>query len=64
LVAFVECGMLMRRPDGAGPGSGGQDQGSAGRGQGFFDAPWWRLLLWAVIFVAALVLAEELGILG
>jgi hypothetical protein len=56
--------MLMRRPDGAGPGSGGQDQGSAGRGQGFFDAPWWRLLLWAVIFVAALVLAEELGILG
>jgi hypothetical protein len=55
--------MLMMRPEGAGPGSGGQDQGSAGRGQGFFDAPWWRLL-WAVIFVAALVLAEELGLVS
>jgi hypothetical protein len=32
--------------------------------QGFLNAPWWRLLLWAVIFIAALVLIEKLQILG
>lgn len=51
--------MLQRDPEGP-----NQSPGSGGRGQGFFDAPWWRLLLWAVIFIVALVLAEELGILG
>ena len=49
--------MLMKRPQGAGRGSGG-------RGQGLLDAPWWRLLLWAAIAAVALVLAIELGILG
>jgi hypothetical protein len=49
--------MLMRRPPGAGRGSGG-------RGYGLLDAPWWRLLLWAAIVVAVLVLAIELRILG
>ncbi|HEY5989392.1 MAG TPA: hypothetical protein VIV12_23885 [Streptosporangiaceae bacterium] len=34
------------------------------RGQGFFDAPWWRLLLWAVVLIAALLALEYLGILG
>jgi hypothetical protein len=56
--------MLMRRPEGSSAGSAGRGSGSSGRGQGFFDAPWWRLLLWVVIFVAAVVLAEKLGILG
>jgi hypothetical protein len=28
------------------------------------NAPWWRLLLWAVIFIAVLVLIEKLQILG
>ena len=32
-------------------------------GQGFLDAPWWRLLLWAVVLIAVLVLVEKLGIL-
>jgi hypothetical protein len=32
-------------------------------GQGFVDAPWWRLLLWAVAFIVVLVLIEKLGIL-
>lgn len=41
---------------------GGARREPDGRGQGFFDAPWWRLLLWAVIFVVALVLLEKLGI--
>jgi hypothetical protein len=56
--------MLMRRPGASNPGPAGQGQERDGRGQGFFDAPWWRLLLWAVIFVVVLVLLEELGILG
>jgi hypothetical protein len=49
--------MLMRRPPERGPGSGG-------RGYGLLDAPWWRLLLWAAIVGAVLVLAIELRILG
>jgi hypothetical protein len=56
--------MLMKRPEGAERGWGAHDQGSTGRGKGFFDAPWWRLLLWAVIFIAVLILVEELGIAG
>lgn len=56
--------MLMRRPGASSPESGGHSPVPGGRGQGFFDAPWWRLLLWAVIFVVALVLLEKLGILG
>jgi hypothetical protein len=35
----------------------------SGRGQGFFNAPWWRLLLWILIFFAVLLVAGELGIL-
>jgi hypothetical protein len=49
--------MLMKRPQGAGRGWGG-------RGHGLLDAPWWRLLLWAAIIAAALVLAIELRIVG
>ncbi len=44
------------------PGAGGQRPGRPG--QGFFDAPWWRLLLWAVVFIVILFLTEDLGILG
>jgi hypothetical protein len=56
--------MLMKRPEGSDPGWGAYHQGSAGRGKGFFDAPLWRLLLWAGIFIAVLVLVEQLGIVG
>ncbi len=45
-------------------GSGERSPGTARSGQGFFDAPWWRLLLWAVVLVVVLVLVEWLGILG
>lgn len=34
------------------------------RGRGFFDAPWWRLLLWALVLIVALLALEYLGILG
>ncbi len=34
------------------------------RGQGFFDAPWRRLLLWALVLIVALLAFENLGILG
>jgi hypothetical protein len=37
-------------------------RGQRPSGQGFFSAPWWRLLLWMVIFVVVLLLAGELGI--
>ena len=52
--------MLMRRSEGPGPGAYRRDQPPSG--QGFFNAPWWRLLLWMVIFVVVLFLAVELGI--
>jgi hypothetical protein len=32
-------------------------------GQGFMDAPWWRLLLWLAIAIIGLLLIEKLGIL-
>jgi len=54
--------MLMKPREGAGPGPGPLSRPSAGRGQGFFSAPWWRVLLWILIFVAVLVVAGELGI--
>lgn len=56
--------MLMKRPEGSDPGWGGYHQGSARRGKGFSDAPLWGLLLWAVIFIAVLVLVEQLGLVG
>jgi hypothetical protein len=52
--------MLMRRSEGPGPGA--YRRGQRPSGQGFFNAPWWRLLLWIVIFVVALFLVGELGI--
>jgi hypothetical protein len=52
--------MLMRRSEGPGPGAYRRSQGPSG--QGFFSAPWWRLLLWIVIFVVVLFLAGELSI--
>lgn len=44
------------------PGAGGQRTRRTGHGS--FDAPRWRLLLWAVVFFAVLIAVEELGILG
>lgn len=41
------------------PGRGSQPPGLA---QGFFSAPWWRLLLWIAIFLAVVVVAEALGL--
>jgi hypothetical protein len=52
--------MLMRRSEGTGTGPLGRPP--SGRGQGFFTAPSWRLLLWIVIFLAVVVVAEVLGI--
>jgi hypothetical protein len=53
--------MLMRRGEGSYPGA--YRRGKQPSGNGFFNAPWWLLLLWMVIFVAALFLAAELGII-
>ena len=44
--------------------SGGHSSESVRPGRGFFDAPWWRLLLWAAVLIAVLVILEWLGILG
>ncbi len=52
--------MLMRRSEGTGPGPLSRPPSRSG--QGFFNAPWWQLLLWILIFVAVLLVAEELGI--
>jgi hypothetical protein len=52
--------MLMRRSQGPYPGV--YRRGRSASGQGFFSAPWWRLLVWIVISVGALVLAAEIGI--
>jgi len=54
--------MLMKPREGGGPGPGPLSRPPTGRSQGFFSAPWWRLLLWILIFVAVLVVAGELGI--
>jgi hypothetical protein len=53
--------MLMKRSEGA-SGPGPLSRPPSGRGQGFFNAPWWLLLLWILIFVAVLLVAGELGI--
>jgi hypothetical protein len=52
--------MLMRRSEGPGPGAYRRDRRPSG--QGFFNAPWWRLLLWVVVFAVVVFLAGELGI--
>lgn len=52
--------MLMKPREGAGPGL--PSRPPSGRGQGSFNAPWWRLLLWILIFVAVLLVVEELGL--
>ncbi len=54
--------MLMKSSEGAGPGPGPLSRPPPGRGQGFFNGPWWRLLLWVLILLAVLVVAGELGI--
>jgi hypothetical protein len=51
--------MLMKPREGGIPGP--LSRRPSGRGQGFFNAPWWLLLLWILIFVAMLLAAEELG---
>jgi len=52
--------MLMKRG-----GDSGNWPGNSSRlphsGQGFLNAPWWRLLLWIAVFLAIVVLAEVLG---
>lgn len=53
--------MLMKRGE-QDPGPGPLSRPPAGRGQGFFNAPWWRLLLWILIFFAVLLVAGELGL--
>ena len=52
--------MLMKR--GEGPYRSSYRGGQRPPGRGFFNAPWWLLLLWIVIFIVAVFLAEELGI--
>lgn len=53
--------MLMKR--GEGPYPSAYRRGQPPSGRGFFNAPWWLLLLlWIVIFIVAVFLAEELGI--
>ena len=52
--------MLMKRSEGPYPGA--YRRGRPPSGKGFFNASWWRLLLWIVIFVVVLFLAGELGI--
>jgi hypothetical protein len=49
--------MLRKPPQAAG-------RRSSGRSQGLLNAPWWRLLLWAAIVAAALLLAIQLRIVG
>lgn len=51
--------MLTRQSGGLNPGAYRRDRQPSGKG--FFNAPWWRLLLWAVIFFVVLFLAGELG---
>ncbi len=45
------------------PDPGAPQPERPGGGHGLVDAPWWRLLLWAVVLIAVLVLVEKLGIL-
>ena len=52
--------MLMKR--GEDPFPGAYRRGQRPSGQGFFNAPWWRLLLWVAVFIVVVFLAEELGI--
>jgi hypothetical protein len=54
--------MLMKPREGAGSGQGPLSRPPSGRGQGFFNAPWWRLLLWIVVFAVVLFVAGEVGI--
>ena len=41
----------------------GSPAGQEGAGPAF-DAPWWQLLLWALVLIAALLAFEYLGIPG